>query len=106
MGLGRRRRERQQSFWVAAEKLGSGPRNAFYDRLNRVLEEIDFDRKLEAAAEPYYETTGRKGLPPGIYFRMIFIGYFEDISSQQLIATPDSIQVLIAFFCATILSMD
>lgn len=86
MGLGRRRRERQQSFWVAAEKLGSGPRNAFYDRLNQVLDGIDFDRTLEAAAEPYYETTGRKGLPPGIYFRMIFIGYFEDISSQRGIA--------------------
>jgi transposase len=54
--------------------------------LNQVLDEIDFDRKLEAAAEPYYETTGRKGLPPGVYFRMIFIGYFEDISSQRGIA--------------------
>lgn len=45
------------------------------------------DRTLtEKAAEPFYEKTGRKGLPPGIYFRMIFIGYFEDISSQRGIA--------------------
>lgn len=86
MGLGRRRREQQESLWVESRKLGRGPRNAFYDRLNQLLAEIDFDRQLEAAAEPYYEKTGRKSLPPGIYFRMLFIGYFEDISSQRGIA--------------------
>ena len=86
MALGRRRSERQGEFWVAADKLDNGPRNAFYDRLNELLAEIDFDRRLETAAEPYYEKTGRKGLPPGVYFRMIFIGYFEDISSQRGIA--------------------
>jgi hypothetical protein len=32
---------------------------------------------LEAAAEPYYQPTGRKGIAPGVYFRMLFIGYFE-----------------------------
>lgn len=86
MALGRRRREQQETFWVSAEQLGSGPRNVFYDRLNLVLAEIDFDRKLEAAAEPFYQTSGRKSLPPGVYFRMIFIGYFEDMSSQRGIA--------------------
>lgn len=86
MALGRRRREQQETFWVSAGDLGRGPRNVFYDRLNEVLAEIDFDCRLEAAAEPYYQTTGRKGLPPGVYFRMIFIGYFEDIASQRGIA--------------------
>lgn len=86
MALGKRKRQHQDTFWVAADKLGSGPRNAFYDRLNRLLIEIDFDGKLEQAAEPYYQKTGRKGLAPGVYFRMIFIGYFEDISSQRGIA--------------------
>ncbi len=86
MALGKRKRQHQDTFWVPADKLGGGPRNAFYDRLNQLLGEIDFDGKLEKAAEPHYETTGRKGLPPGVYFRMIFIGYFEDISSQRGIA--------------------
>ena len=86
MSLGRRQCERQDTFWVVMEKLDNGPRNVFFDRLNRLLAEIDFDRKLEKAAEPYYQKTGRKGLPPGVYFRMIFIGYFEDISSQRGIA--------------------
>ena len=82
----KRKRQHQDTFWVAAEKLGSGPRNAFYDRLNQLLAEIDFDGQLEQAAQPFYEKTGRKGLPPGVYFRMIFIGYFEGISSQRGIA--------------------
>ena len=86
MSVGRRRREEQSEFWVAAEQLGRGPRNAFYDKLNDVLAEAGFDRELEKAVEPYYCTSGRKGLPPGVYFRMLFIGYFEDISSQRGIA--------------------
>ena len=86
MAVGKRQRQQQDAFWVAADKLGHGPRNAFYDRLNRLLEEIGFDDKLEKAVEPFYHKTGRKGLPPGVYFRMIFIGYFEDISSQRGIA--------------------
>ena len=86
MSLGRRRSENQGTFWVETGKLGNGPRNAFYDRLNELLAEIEFDRTLEDAAAPYYQTRGRKGLAPGVYFRMIFIGYFEDISSQRGIA--------------------
>ena len=86
MGVGRRRIEEQSEFWVAAEQLGRGPRNVFYDKLNDVLAEAGFDRELEKAVEPYYCSTGRKGLPPGVYFRMLFIGYFEDISSQRGIA--------------------
>src|SRR6056297_108306 len=86
MSVGRRRTEEQCEFWVAAEQLGRGPRNAFYDKLNEVLAEADFDRELEKAVEPYYCTTGRKSLPPGVYFRMLFVGYFEDIPSQRGIA--------------------
>lgn len=48
MALGRRREERQQAFWVSAETV-SGPRDVFYDRLNQLLAEIEFDRQLEAA---------------------------------------------------------
>ena len=75
MGLGRRCKERQASLWLAADQLGSGPRNAFYDKLNELLAEIGFDEQLEAACEPYYARSGRKGLAPGVYFRMLFIGF-------------------------------
>jgi len=54
MALGRRRSEQQGEFWVPADKLGGGPRNVFYERLNRILAEMEFDRELEEAARPYY----------------------------------------------------
>jgi hypothetical protein len=50
MALGKRKRQHQLAFWVPADKLGGGPRNAFYDRLNQLLGEIDFNGKLEKAA--------------------------------------------------------
>ena len=34
----------------------------------------------------YAETMGRPGLPPGIYFRLLLIGYFEGIDSERGIA--------------------
>jgi hypothetical protein len=61
MALGKRKRQQQDTFWVAADKLGGGPRNAFYDRINQRLNEIDFDGKLEKVVEPFYQKTGRKG---------------------------------------------
>ena len=74
MTLGRRRRERQETFWVATDRLGSGPRNAFYDRLNQLLDEIDFDRKLERAAEgdvpSVVETRDGLTCQKGIFFNL------------------------------------
>ncbi|MEM9659406.1 MAG: transposase [Planctomycetota bacterium] len=54
--------------------------------MNELRAENECDRQLEAAAEPYYRRTGRQGLAPGVYFRMIFIDYFGDIPSQRGIA--------------------
>jgi hypothetical protein len=35
---------------------------------------------------PYYKQGGRPGIPPAVYFRMVFIGYFEALDSQRGIA--------------------
>ena len=59
----------------------------FYDKLNQVLDEAGFDSFVEKLCEPYYaERLGRPGIPPGVYFRMMFVGYFEGIDSQRGIA--------------------
>jgi hypothetical protein len=49
-------------------------RFAFYDRLNELLAEIEFDCNPEEAAEPSCEKTGRKGLPLVINYWMFFTG--------------------------------
>jgi transposase len=59
----------------------------FYERLNRVLDEKHFDEFVEALCAPFYaETLGRPGLAPGIYFRLLMVGYFEGIDSERGIA--------------------
>lgn len=86
MSLGRRKTERQAEFWVATQDLAGGPGHIFYDRLNQLLDEAGFDRFIEELCEPYYEPTGRASIPPGRYFRMLLVGYFEGIDSQRGIA--------------------
>ena len=86
MALGKRKRE-QQTAWIATTDLPKSPGHPFYKKLNRLLAEADFDEWLEALCAPYYSAdSGRDSIPPGVYFRMILVGYFEGISSQRGIA--------------------
>jgi transposase len=75
-----------QELWVATEALASVPKHVFYDKLNGLLDEAGFDRFVEELCEPFYEKTGRDSIPPGRYFRMLFVGYFEGLDSQRGIA--------------------
>jgi len=86
MGMGRRQTERQQELWVATAEMAGGPRHVFYERLNDLLATAGFDPWIEARCESYYCPTGRDSIPPGTFFRMLFIGYFEGIDSQRGIA--------------------
>jgi transposase len=55
--------------------------------VNRVLEEAGFDRFVEDRCRPHYaEAQGRPSIPPGTYFRMLMVGYFEGLNSQRAIA--------------------
>jgi transposase len=86
MALGKRKQE-QQGLWVATTELPKSPGHPFYRRLNQVLAEAKFDTWTEKLCEPYYAAfMGRKSIPPGVYFRMILVGYFEGIGSQRGIA--------------------
>ena len=52
----------------------------FYDRLQSVLIEGGFDGFAEAACRSYYAARlGAPSVPPGRYFRMHLVGYFEGI---------------------------
>ena len=87
MALGHRNQEQQPSFWIAADELPRSEGHVFYDKLNKLLREAGFDEFVEQLCEPYYhDTMGRPGIPPGVYFRMLLVGYFEGLSSQRGIA--------------------
>ena len=86
MALGKRKPE-QQGLWVATTELPKSPGHPFYHKLNELLAEAKFDKWIEERCQPYYAATlGRPSIPPGVYFRMILVGYFEGIASQRGIA--------------------
>ena len=89
MAMGKRRRETQQSLFIATERLPRAAGHPFYDKLNELLAKAGFDAWIENRCQPYYAadgTAGRPSIPPGTYFRMLLVGYFEGIDSQRGIA--------------------
>jgi transposase len=86
MALGRRK-PKQQQLWLATADLPQSPGHPFYQKLNELLAEAGFDPYVEELCQPYYaEGKGRPSIPPGVYFRMLLVGYFEGIASQRGIA--------------------
>ena len=85
MAMGtRQQRQRQEELWVATAALARPASHPFYERLNRLLDECQFDAFVESVCKPFYaKTLGRPGLAPGIYFRLLMVGYFEGIDSER-----------------------
>lgn len=86
MALGKRR-SKQQELLVPTTSLPRSPGHPFYKKLNELLQAAGFDEHAESLCAPFYaERRGRPSIPPGVYFRMLFVGYFEGIGSQRGIA--------------------
>src|SRR3954453_22612370 len=83
MALGRRG-ERQADLvyrWEAPPLLLG---HSFYDPLQAILVGAGFDGFAEKECEPHYASKrGRPSIPPGRYFRMHLVGYFEGIDSER-----------------------
>ncbi len=86
MAMGRRK-DVQAVIWMATEDLPSSPGHPFYERLNELLDSAAFDKFCESSCEKFYaKRMGRPSVPPGVYFRMLIIGYFEKLDSERQIA--------------------
>jgi transposase len=72
--------------WVATQDLPRSAAHPFYARLNQILEQHGFDGYVEGLCERFYADDGRPGLPPGRYFRLLLIGYFEGLDAERAIA--------------------
>ena len=95
MAMGKRKSE-QAPMWVAATELPLSPGHPFYVRLNAILDAAGFDRFVEEQCRPFYAPVMRRpGLPPGRYFRLLLVGYFEGLDSERGIAwrAADSLAV-------------
>ena len=86
MALGKWKPEKQQDLFVAATAMPRSPGHPFYVALNKLLTDAKFDAYVEGLCESVYRQGGRPSVPPGVFFRMLFVGYFEGIDSQRGIA--------------------
>lgn len=85
MALGEKQ-EPQREFWIPTDALAKAPGHPFYRRLNQLLAAEKFDDYAQDLCRPFYSDEGRPGIPPGVYFRMILMGYFEGLESERKIA--------------------
>ena len=83
MAMGQQK-DRQGDLMVSWSEMPRSPGHVFYDRLQLVLIEDGFDGFAEAVCQPYYAARmGAPSVPPGRYFRMHLVGYFEGIDSER-----------------------
>jgi transposase len=85
MAMGRKRPV-QQPLFVRSDELAGAPRHRFYEKLNELLDGAGFDAFVEEQCRPFFAEDGKAGrisTRPGMYFRMLFIGYFEGIESER-----------------------
>ena len=83
MAMGQQK-DRQGDLMVSWWEMPRSPGHVFYDRLQLVLIEGGFDGFAEAVCQPYYAARmGAPSVPPGRYFRMHLVGYFEGIDSER-----------------------
>lgn len=83
MALGRQG-DPQGELMVGWAEMPRSPGHVFYDRLQEILKVAGFDPFVETLCKPFYASTrGRPSLPPGRYFRMHLVGYFEGIGHLE-----------------------
>lgn len=91
--------DHQSSLWTVSSEIVSGPGSAYYEQLDYALRSADFDKTIRDLCIPYYEEDeskgGRKGIDPYVYFKMLMVGFFENIGSERGIASrcADSISI-------------
>src|SRR5436305_2570308 len=82
----RKSRERQEPLWYGTELRGA-PGHPFYNALDEALEKAGFDSHCEESCAGFYHAQlGRPSLAPGLYFRIMMIGFFEGLDSERGIA--------------------
>lgn len=85
--------------WIATTDLPTTPATGFYQRLEAALDEHEFGDGVRRLCAPYYDMDASKGGQPGIdpevYFKMLMVGFFENIESERAIAArcADSLSI-------------
>ena len=87
------------ALWIATSDLPTTPANAFYQQLDRVLADRQFGDQVRRLCAPSYDMDASKGGQPGIdpevYYKMLMVGFFENLPSERAIAArcADSLSI-------------
>lgn len=82
------RRAEQSEFWIARSDLPRAPASKFYDKLEETLAEMDFSQRVHGVCAPLYSSLeqGRPPIDPVVYFKMLMVGFLENLPSERAIA--------------------
>ena len=79
-----KRKPKQEVLWVSTQEIPKGAGHPFYAKVNEVLEQHKVDKRLEPLCGRFYKPVfGRSSMAPGVYFRMLLIGFFEGLGSER-----------------------
>jgi transposase len=89
--------EKQKEFWIETRRLPKLSAGGFYQRVNEVMAGIGFAEEVHRLCRPAYSqrVDGRPGIDPVVYFKMLMVGFFENLPSERAIAArcEDSLAV-------------
>jgi transposase len=90
----------QPELFVPAAQLVQPATASFYSKLEQTLQSFDFATQVRGLCAAAYSDSGRgrPGVDPAVYFKMLMIGFFENIASERGIAERCSDSISIRFF--------
>jgi len=82
------RTAQQGEFWIARNDLPRVAASRFYDKLDETLASLDFTAGVHRLCAPLYSSAerGRTPIDPAVYFKMLMVGFLEDLPSERAIA--------------------
>jgi transposase len=90
----------QPELFVPSARLVQPATSSFYTKLDQTLASFQFSEKARQICAPAYADSnlGRPGVDPAVYFKMLMVGFFENIASERGIAERCSDSISIRFF--------
>ena len=90
----------QPELFVPSVRLVQPATSSFYTKLEQTLDSFGFSEQVrQLCAAAYSDSSrGRPGVDPAVYFKMLMIGFFENIPSERGIAERCNDSISIRFF--------
>lgn len=84
----------QEKLFLSFSLSSRVPEDNFYRRLKNILD-LQFIREM---ARPYYGTEGQKSIDPTVFFRIMLIGYLENMVSDRQLINHISMRMDLLYF--------